>query len=200
MPESAADVAERPTLTWPGEQPTIPGADLLLRPWRPADVDQVADACQDPLIGRFTRIPQPYRLQDAVAFIDGSPQAWRDRTAATFAAVDPSEEDTVLVSVGLVHIDQGDLNAEIGYWTPPQHRLRGHTTTAVAMLTDVALRQWGFMRVALTADVANVASQKVAVAAGFKHEGIARCSLFLAGRHHDAVVFSRIRRDLTAAP
>lgn len=169
---------------------------MVLRPWRPQDADQVVAACQDPLITRFTRIPRPYGPNDAAAFFGQSSLGWRDRTAATFAGVDPHDDDEVLLSVGLVRINPHDLVAEIGYWTAPQHRRRGHTAAAAQTLSRIALTQWGFVRIELVADVANTASHRVAVSAGFRREGIARCSLLLSGHHHDAVVFSRVRRDL----
>jgi RimJ/RimL family protein N-acetyltransferase len=131
-----------------------------------------------------------------VAFFEQSALGWRDRTSATFAGVDPDDDDEILLSAGLVRIDPHDLVAEIGYWTAPQHRRQGFTAAAAEMLSRTALTLWGFIRIELMADVANRASQRVAVSAGFRSEGIARCSLFLDGRHHDAVVFSRVRRDL----
>lgn len=194
MTEAASQ--HRPLLTWPVEQPTIAGADIALRPWHPADARQVVAACQDPLIGRFTRIPQPYGPDDADRFIAESGSWWAERTAAPFAGVDVGDDEALLVSVGLLGINPLDLTGEIGYWTVPAHRRHGYAAAAVALLSKIALTQWGFVRIELHADVANVPSQRVAMAAGFRSEGIARCSLFLAGRHRDGVVFSRVRRDL----
>lgn len=197
--QGTAPVAVRPSPTWPDVQPTIPSATVVLRPNHSEDVAQIIAACQDPLIGRFTRIPQPYGAQDAASFLEQSAQGWRDRTAGIYAGVDPQDEDTILLSIGLVRISPADRMAEIGYWTAPQHRRHGYATVAAEALSRVALTQWGFVRIELLTDVANRASQQVAVGAGFRSEGIARCRLFLAGNHHDAVVYSRVRRDLTAA-
>src|SRR5437588_33878 len=46
--------------------------ELRLRPWRAEDVPAIAEACRDPEIARWTRVPDDYTEQDARDFVAAS--------------------------------------------------------------------------------------------------------------------------------
>jgi RimJ/RimL family protein N-acetyltransferase len=71
---------------------------VCLRPPELRDVPAITEACQDAEIGRWTRVPRPYRKEHARAWIEAQPEE---------AAVG------LLGSVGLVEADLGQRRAEV---------------------------------------------------------------------------------------
>lgn len=183
-------------LPWPLEQPSLTDGDLTLRPWKGRDAEQVALACGDDQIARFTRVPQPYQLADATAFIASAPQQWSARTGILYAGVPTDALDQVLLSVGLIDVDAHDLVGEIGYWTAPAARGQGFTARATRLLARTCLQDWGFARIELLTDAANAGSRGVARSAGFQSEGMLRQRLLLRRQRRDAALFSMIPGDL----
>jgi RimJ/RimL family protein N-acetyltransferase len=172
---------------------TIRTERLLLRPFRPDDVDAIFRACQDPDTQRWIgQLPVPYRREDARVFVEEvAPHERSDRTGLSVAMEARGE----LVGSGGLYFRGGRLGPEIGYWVAPWARGRGYAAEAAH-----ALAEWGLglgaPRVHLYADVGNVASQRVAERAGFRREGVVRAALeYRDGGRADAVLFGRVPGD-----
>ena len=71
----------------PVPDPPLSDGVVTLRLWTPADAPQVAAACQDPSISRYTTVPSPYTLDDAHAYIERSLARFESGDSATFAVV-----------------------------------------------------------------------------------------------------------------
>lgn len=157
-----------PAPGWAGGQPTLRKGQLVLRPWLPADAEQVYRACQDPLIQRFTRVPVPYGREAAVDFVSSAPRDFREHTAAHFAVV-AAETDALLGSVGLMAVDLSSASAHIGYWVVPEARGQGVASAAVTALIPWALAPdlGGLTRLVADVDPQNAASIAVLRRAGF---------------------------------
>ncbi len=168
---------------------------LVLRPYRPEDVDPIFRACQDPAIQQWIgAIPVPYTRTDAAEYVRVvSP---RGRAQATDLGCAVEADGQLVGSCGLHHVqDAARLGPEIGYWTAPWARGRGHAAEAARGLTDWALAH-GAVRIHLYADVANTASQRVAERAGFTREGVVRrCLGQRDGSWTDAVLFGGVRGE-----
>lgn len=158
--------------------PSITAGGLVLRPWRPDDVDVVVRAYQDPAIQRWH--VQDKTPDEARAWIAGWPRRWEAGTGADWAVTDPA--DQVLGRIGLRTVDLFEGEAEVAYWVLPEHRGAG-----VAARAADALATWlagvGVHRVALRHSTRNPWSCQVAERAGFAWEGTLR----RAGRHADGV-------------
>ena len=163
---------------------------LILRPWQISDVRALVDACQDPEISRFTRIPYPYREQEGRAFIAESAQGWRDGRFANFAVC---ERNVLCGGVGLI-LHAAHL-AEIGYWLTREGRGRGLATEAVARLARWAFEVLPLARVQLEVDPRNTPSLRVAERAGFLREGLLRSYAEVHGQPRDVVMFSMLRGE-----
>jgi RimJ/RimL family protein N-acetyltransferase len=190
---SAGTVDVMPELRYP--DPPLADDVVRLRPWSDADVDAAHAATQDPLIPRFTRIPEQQTKAQLRAFI-------ADRDARRIAGevlacviADP-RSDALLGSVALMRFDWDEHRAEIGYWLAPQARGRGVATRAVALLARWALRELGLARLAITTDVDNLPSQAVAERCGFTREGVLRAFQERNGRRFDVVMYSLLPEDL----
>ncbi|MGY1754962.1 GNAT family N-acetyltransferase [Blastococcus sp. SYSU D01042] len=165
---------------------------LVLRPYRPDDVDAVHRACQDADIQRWTTVPSPYTEADALAFVTGTTVTARLESRGLLTAM---EADGRFVGSAGLHFTGGVLGPGVGYWVAPWARGRGYAAEAARALADWAL-QHDAARVHLSADVRNAASQAAALRAGFVREGVARAGLpYRDGTRGDAVLFSRLPGD-----
>jgi RimJ/RimL family protein N-acetyltransferase len=169
---------------------TVRTERLVLRPFRPSDVDAVFRASQDPDTQRWiSAIPLPYRREDARQFVEE--MAPRDRAEGTGLS-SVIEVDGEFVGTSGAYLRPGRLGPEIGYTIAPWARRRGYAAEAAQALATWALGLGAF-RVHLYADVLNDASQGVARRAGFSPEGIVRsCLEYRDGTRGDAVLFGRI--------
>jgi RimJ/RimL family protein N-acetyltransferase len=163
---------------------------LVLRPYRPDDLDAVFCACQDADNQRWLNIPSPYSRDDAVDTVTTvTTVTARAEGAALMTAV---EADGEFVGSAGLHFPRTLVGPGVGYWLAPWARGRGYAAEAAA-----ALAEWGIVhgahRVHLFADVRNTASQEVARRAGFTREGTVRsCLPYRDGTHGDAELFSRL--------
>jgi RimJ/RimL family protein N-acetyltransferase len=158
----------------------VPAGPVTLRPWEPADVSFVYDACQDAEIQRWTNLPSPFRAADAVALLQFS-TTLRDRGTAALFAITSTDQGELLGAVSLRDverrdIEQGEGRASIGYWIALEARGRGAATAAVE-----AAARWAFDTLGVDevyADVlhGNDASVRVLERCGFAPDGESTCA------------------------
>jgi RimJ/RimL family protein N-acetyltransferase len=179
-----------------GPQPVLTGSKVLLRPWTPADAEDVFAACQDAEIQRWTPIPSPYALADAVVYVtEVAPAVW-EHGGAVFAVLERATGG-LAGSIGAHGMSDGV--AAVGYWTAAAARGRGLTSDALRTVTGWFLRDGGAARVELLVEPANVRSVRVAEAAGFTREGVLRRRFLLRGRRADVAMYSMLAGDAAAA-
>lgn len=182
MPDALAPV----TLRAPG---------LLLRPWSPADAPAVTEACQDPEVQRWTRVPSPYLPEHGAGFVGADGERWA-AGLPTFAVVD-AETGRLLGSHGLVARPAPGV-VEVGYWVAAHARGRGVATAATRAVARWALTDLGAHRVEWHAEVGNTGSRRVAERCGFTVEGVLRERLETPLGWRDVWVAGLLRRDLPA--
>ena len=153
-------------------------------------------ALNDPLAGRFlSQPPFPYldeHFDDWLALAaDGR---GLHETLAVHWTIADAADDSYLGGASLeIAADRGV--GEIGYQVAPWARGRGVATAASRMIRDWAFDELEIERLEIAADVDNVASQRVARAAGFSNEGTARAYLDARGVRRDHVLFGMVRGD-----
>jgi len=144
------------------------GDDLIaLRPPEPGDVDAVYQACQDPEIPRWTRVPSPYTRDAALEFVERAQRAWAAGSDASFVIVD-SDSGELLGAIGVHRLDGEDGGPEVGYWVRREARDRGVATRALRLVAGWVRRELGAPALLLQADVRNTSSRRVAEKAGFR--------------------------------
>jgi RimJ/RimL family protein N-acetyltransferase len=168
---------------------------IRLRPPQPADVPALTEACQDPLIQRFTFVPSPYTEAHARDWVRSASLS-RERGEALSLVITPVGGDAVLGTVALQRSDWAHRTADIGYWVAPSARGRGAATRAVRLLAPWGLRTLGLQRITCDVDVDNEASQRVAQGAGFVREGVLRSAIEAKGRRWSLVAHSLLPGDL----
>ncbi len=167
--------------------------DLVLRPWRATDVEAVLEACQDPDIGRWVNIPQPFGAAEAAAFVEGAIRMWRDGTGAAFAI-----EDTPGSLLGAVtRFGPDGHTATVGLWLVAAARGRGVGTRALRRLVDWTFSTTDVIRMEAFIMAGNDASDRMVERVGFRREGLLRAwDLDRSGRPVDCVAWSLLRGEL----
>jgi RimJ/RimL family protein N-acetyltransferase len=170
----------------------VRGDGVLLRPPRESDAESIAAACADPAIQRFLpRLPAPYTRDDALNWIA---QARARLDQRTLVVADPVT-DQVIGSCGLHRLTPIDRIGEVGYWVAPWARGRGVATAAVITITSWGFK-YGLARIELFARTDNLASQRVAIAAGYQWEGCRRgVTIDRTGIRGDVSAWARLSTD-----
>ncbi len=181
-------------LTQIDRPPELSDGRLRLRALRPEDKPAVVRGLNDPECGRFLwQPPYPYSEADFDAFLDLQKAAWPERREAFWTITD-ARDGAVLGAISM-GVEEQRQAGEIGYWCGPWARGRGVMTAAVRLVRDWAFDDLGLERLVITAEVDNIGSQRVALAAGFTREGVMRGYLTARGRRTDDVLFGMLTDD-----
>ncbi|HLS33281.1 MAG TPA: GNAT family N-acetyltransferase [Brevibacterium sp.] len=176
---------------------------VTLRPPESGDITAIAEACQDPEIHRWTRVPVPYTRDDAAGFVSHvSDPGWESGTSCTWVieTTAPTHDHPRSAFAGMISLDGiGDGSAGIGFWSAPAHRGTGTMTAAGRLVLDVAFtaapQGLGLARVEWRAYPGNSASAAVARRLGFAFEGTLRGSGLQRGRRVDEWVAGVLATD-----
>jgi RimJ/RimL family protein N-acetyltransferase len=87
----------------------------------------------------------------------------------------------------------------IGIWLRPEYRGQGIGAEAQARLARLLFAHTNTNRVEAATEVDNVAEQRALERAGFTREGRVRGSLWRAGAHRDAYLYSILRAEATGS-
>jgi RimJ/RimL family protein N-acetyltransferase/GrpB-like predicted nucleotidyltransferase (UPF0157 family) len=170
---------------------------VALRAWTAGDAGEITNCCQDPEIPRWTHVPSPYDREEAEVFLAESEQSRLAGEELSLAVTD-ADGGRLLGAIGL-RPPFGDRGAEIGYWVAASERRRGTAARALRLLSEWAIAVLGAERVQVVAHPLNEASQRVALRAGFRREGLFRKYQLRKGAWEDRVAFSLLRADLEPA-
>jgi RimJ/RimL family protein N-acetyltransferase len=148
------------------DSPVIETARLRLRAPQPADAARVAELCNDPDIPRMTtRMPWPYSLVDAVAFI-GVTQG-QDRARENTFLIEHGDDGPV----GCIGIFTTGRLPELGYWVGRPYWGRGIATEATRAALAWAKSDWKKKIVVAGHFADNPASAAVLIKSGFLYTG-----------------------------
>lgn len=180
------------------EQPELSDGQILIRMFRPDDINAVYEAVRESMreLGPWMPWCHPnYSIEETTAWMMEREGAWLKGTDYSFAICD-AETGRLLGAVGLNNLDTRNRKANLGYWVRTSATGRGAATRATRLLARWGFEQLGLLRVEIVASVENLPSQRVAVKAGAQREGIMRRALWLEERAHDAVLTSLLPEDL----
>jgi RimJ/RimL family protein N-acetyltransferase len=144
---------------------------VRLRPPREDDARAIEDACRDPEVGRWTRVPSPYTREDAIAWIALAESA-RTRGSALHLLIAGAQDDRLLGAVGIELRTDPAPHGELGYWVAAPARGRGIAARAVRLLAGWAFETLALPRLEIHVLPANERSRTVARSAGFEHRAM----------------------------
>jgi len=185
--EHAAVILTRP------ERPITDG-EIALVPITHAHLEPLEALGNDPLVQRFTRIPDPFGSVEAERWVALYEQGWEDDSRAGFAILDHTG-GAFLGMIAFVALRLDGFEAEVGYVVAPEARGRGVAVAALSLLTRWGLEELGLARIELRADLHNPASLKVAERCGYVREGVLRSVHLKSALRGDMALYSRVVSD-----
>lgn len=164
--------------------PILTDGTVTLRALDDRDLAGVLEQCLDPQSIRWTQVPVPFGMSDAIAFVhDIAPGAWADGSQWIFCVEGPGGY------AGNVALrDEGHGRAEIAYGAHPAARGTGVMEAGLRLLLEWGFGTQGVRTVIWRADVGNWASRKLAWRLGFSLDGVLRGSQWSRGELKDAWV------------
>ncbi len=145
----------------------------------------------DPLVQRFTRVPEPFGSAEAARWLGLYEQGWEDGSRAGFAILDLAT-GAFLGMIAFVVLRLESLEAEVGYIVAPEARGRGVANRALTLLTRWGFDSLGLQRLELRAELENPASLKVAERCGYVREGTLRGVHLKGVRRGDMALYARL--------
>jgi RimJ/RimL family protein N-acetyltransferase len=140
---------------------------LLLRPGWLEDAPALARAIGDEAIVRnLARVPWPYRVGDAEAFLSAP---FRADEARLLIFRRTKGAPQLIGGTGFERDEQG--NVELGYWIGRPHWGLGYATEAVRAMVDIARHSLRRSRLTAGHFIDNPASGRVLEKAGFRPSG-----------------------------
>ena len=92
-----------------------------------------------------------------------------------------------------VKIDQHRKHVgEIGYFVDEKYWGKGLAVKAVKWLEKYCFKELGLKRITLVLSIKNKASERVAIKAGYKKEGIMKKCLGVFGKYHDSYLYAKV--------
>lgn len=165
-----------------------------MRPLRASDAQVISENANDPEIAKYTLLPFPYQLKDAMRFIRRSRRLLRRCGSYDLGIVPKGGRHPVGV-IGLDEIDHNNMNAELGYWLGKKYWRQGFTSEAVGLMLNLGFDGLGLVRIRAHVMQPNVGSSKLLENAGFRLEGIARRARFRNGEWYDVHLYGMLKDD-----
>lgn len=143
---------------------------IRVRAPRAGDAHAIAEGCSDTAVARWTKVPSPYTLEDARAWIAMAERVRAQGTELPLVIVREGE-DRVVGGVALRVRAEPEPHGEVGYWVAAAARRQGLGARAVRLVAAHGLEQLGLGWIEITVSPHNAASLALARSAGFTPQG-----------------------------
>ena len=150
---------------------------LVMRPPHEDDVTELAELAHDRRVAdMLSRLPHPYTLDDAKAFVNSIREnAWSGCAYALTLAETGA-------FIGCAGLDSKSGGLELGYWIGHKYWGRGYATEAAHALVDLAFRATDIDKLHVACRVINPASRRVIHKCGFQYAGQGMMDSVAAGK------------------
>ena len=174
---------------------TLTEGDLILRPYRPADLAEFVTALREShaSIGRWMKWAHAgFSEADGAAWFDACARGWEARTAFEFGIFD-RESGAFVGGGGLNSLHAAHPFCNLGYWVRDSRHRQGAASAAVRALSRHAFEVLNMARVEIVVAEGNEPSLAVARRCGAQHEGLLRNRILgVDGQPWDAHMFSLV--------
>jgi len=170
---------------------------LLLRPMVLEDAEAMHAFKSDPVATRCFG-QDPYAdLEQTRGWVRKGLEDRKNGASITWA-IALRHNGQVVGECCLWNIDRGSKRAELGYELLRSQWKRGLMAEALAAVLDHAFGGMGLNRIEASPLSMNLASQKVLLGLGFRHEGTLRQRHLYDGEYHDEMWFGLLREEWVA--
>jgi ribosomal-protein-serine acetyltransferase len=132
-------------------------------------------------------------VDDEVAFINQSNEAWEEQSGFHFG-VFRNSDDEYLGNIGCFSISWDNCSTEIGYWILGKFEGRGYMSEAVTLL-EAALFDIGFNRIVIRFQPKNKKSGNIPRRLNYSHDGTLRNAQFSGDVFEDLEVYSKLKEE-----
>ena len=175
----------------------LPGERINLRVVRKSDAKDLYRGARNHAISRYTFIPRPYRMDDAVSFIRRTHAIRRQKKGYAFG-IEHKESGRIIGMCSVFSILEKHRHAEVGYWVNKNYWGQGYATEALELMLKFCFNELKFHRVVAGAFTANRVSQHMLKKAGFKREGYLRQHAKVRRRWMDLIFYGMLATEYRA--
>ena len=111
----------------------LPGERINLRPVRQGDAADIYQGARDHAISRYTFIPRPYHMDDAVSFIRLTHTIRRQKKGYAFG-IEHKESGRIIGMCSVFSIFENHRRGEVGYWVNKNYWGQGYATEALELI------------------------------------------------------------------
>jgi ribosomal-protein-alanine N-acetyltransferase len=171
------------------KQPVLKTQRLILRPFCLDDSTEVKRLAGERVIAENTfSIPHPYKNGVAEEWISKHQNQFA-KNEAVVLAITLAETKTLIGAVSLLNIYQEHENAELGYWIGEPYWQKGYCTEAVKAILNFGFESLKMHRIYAVHYAENIASGRVLLKSGMKHEGLIHHSVKKWGEFKDLELY-----------
>jgi RimJ/RimL family protein N-acetyltransferase len=172
---------------------------LVLRRFRPEDLNALVAYRSDPEIARCQSWEAPYRPSQARQFLQELQAIHPDTPGEWFQFAVALGRTNRLIGDCAAHVRADDPRlAEIGFTVAPEHQGYGYAAEAVRRLLHYLLIERGKHRVSATCDDRNTRSAAVLERVGMRHEGHLLESTWSKGEWTSDLLYAVLHREWSA--
>jgi RimJ/RimL family protein N-acetyltransferase len=175
--------------------PTLRTARLLLGSFSFSDAAELQRLAGAREIADTTlAIPHPYRMDDALAWIEQQNNPARDDGTANFA-IRLGASGGLIGCIGLRDIDRQHQQAELGFWIGVEWWGQGYAREAARAVLQFGFETLQLNRICAHHMARNPASGRVLQAVGMQREGVLRQGVQKWGVYEDVVLYAVLRDE-----
>jgi RimJ/RimL family protein N-acetyltransferase len=174
--------------------PTLTGARVRLRWLVPSDVNALYGVFSNAEVMRYWVRPPFEHEGEARDLLAKIERMFREQSLFQWG-IAPFDDDRVIGTCTLAHVDASNLRAELGYALGREHWRRGLMGEALTLLLAFAFGELGLRRLEADVDPRNAASIRSLERLGFRREGFLRERWCVSGEIQDALFYGLLRRD-----
>jgi RimJ/RimL family protein N-acetyltransferase len=174
--------------------PPLSDRAIDLVPLASADAHDLVKLAADPAVDAFTPLPSDATAAYIAEMLERCDRGWREGSGAFFS-IRESTSHEFLGYGAAIRLQLAACQGELGYMVAPYARGQGVATRTVKLLTDWCFSELGLIRLELRINTRTEASVKVAVANGYRLEGVLRSVHLKRDQRVELGIWSRLRTD-----
>ncbi|BAZ67940.1 MAG: GNAT family N-acetyltransferase [Pelatocladus maniniholoensis HA4357-MV3] len=141
---------------------------LILRHFTLNDVDELAAIYADPIVTKF--YPRPYTHEQTQQQVERIMNMYKERGWSLWATIYKADHQLIGRCGLMLQLVDEQQEVEIGYLLAKEYWGQGLATEAAIACRNYGFQELGLNRLISLIDPRNIASQKVAIKNGMKHE------------------------------
>ncbi|MFC1732281.1 GNAT family N-acetyltransferase [candidate division KSB1 bacterium] len=169
----------------------IKGKRIILRPRMKKDEKLFVKLANDKVLGKFTRIPQPYTTKHFRKFTKENKE--RKKEEYFFVIADKKSDE--FMGTCTLRPDKRDNLGTIGYWIGKLYRGKGYMPEACKLLINFGFNKLKLHKIVIECVKENKSSKKVIDKLGAKLEGVLREKTFVGGKYKDSLYYSILKKE-----